>query len=53
MDQVLNLRLINLFLILTKTFADADVNDPRMRQRSLDEQNGTVELTFDFRIRTE
>ena len=53
MGQVLNVRLINLFSFLRKHLPDADVNDPRVRQRSLDEQNGMAELTFDFRIRTE
>ena len=52
MGQVLNVRLINLFSLLRKHLPDADVNDPRVRQRSLDEQNGMAELTFDFRIRT-
>lgn len=49
--QVYNVRLINLFL--RKHLPGADVNDPRVQQRSLDERNGTVALTFDFRSRTE
>jgi len=38
---------------LRKHMPGADVNDPRIQQRSLDERNGTVALTFDFRSRTE
>jgi Surface antigen variable number repeat len=49
--QVYNLRLIDLFL--RKHLPTADVNDPRIQLRSLDERNGTVALTFDFRTRTE
>jgi outer membrane protein assembly factor BamA len=49
--QVYNVRLVNLFL--RKHLPGADVNDPRIQQRSLDERNGTVALTFDFRTRTE
>ena len=49
--QVYNAGLINLFL--RKHLPGADVNDPRIQQRLLDERNGTVALTFDFRSRTE
>ena len=49
--QIYNLRLVELFL--RKYMPGADVNDPRIQQRSLDERNGTVALTFDFRSRTE
>ena len=49
--QVYNVRLINLFL--RKHLPDADVNDPKVQQRVLDERNGTVALTFDFRGQTE
>lgn len=49
--QVYNIRLIDSFL--RKHLPGADVNDPRIQQRSLDERNGTVALTFDFRSRTE
>ena len=49
--QIYNVRLIDLFL--RKHLPGADVNDPRIQQRSLDERNGTVALTFDFRNRTE
>ena len=49
--QIYNVRLIDLFL--RKHLPGADVNDPRIQQRSLDERNGTVALTFDFRSRTE
>jgi outer membrane protein assembly factor BamA len=49
--QVYNVRLVNLFL--RKHLPGADVNDPRIQQRLLDERNGTVALTFDFRSRTE
>lgn len=49
--QVYNVRLVNLFL--KKHLPDADVNDPRIQQRSLDERNGTVAVTFDFRTSNE
>jgi hypothetical protein len=49
--QVYNARFVNLFL--RKHLPGADVNDPRLQQRSLDERNGTVAITFDFRSRTE
>ena len=49
--QAYNVRLVNLFL--RKHLPGADVNDPRIQQRSLDERDGTVALTFDFRGRTE
>jgi outer membrane protein insertion porin family len=49
--QVYNVRLVNLFL--RKHLPGADVNDPRIQQQSLDERNGTVALTFDFRSWTE
>jgi outer membrane protein insertion porin family len=45
--QVYNVRLIDLFL--RKHLPGANVNDPKILQRSLDERNGTVALTFDFR----
>ncbi len=37
-------------LFLRKHLPGADVNDPRIRQRVLDERRGTVALTFDFRV---
>jgi outer membrane protein insertion porin family len=49
--QAYNARLVNLFL--RKHLPGADVNDPRIQQRSLNERNGTVALSFDFRSRTE
>ena len=49
--QVYNVGIVDLFL--RKHLPGADVNDPRIQQRSLDERNGTVALTFDFRSRTE
>ena len=49
--QIYNVRLVNSFL--RKHLPSADVNDPRIQPRSLDERNGTVALTFDFRSRTE
>jgi hypothetical protein len=49
--QVYNVRLVNLFL--RKHLPGADVNDPNVQQRVLDERNGTVALTFDFRSGTE
>jgi hypothetical protein len=50
--QVYNVRLVDQFL-RKHLPAGADVNDPRTQQRSLDERNGTVALTFDFRSPTE
>jgi outer membrane translocation and assembly module TamA len=49
--EVYNVRLVNLFL--RKHLPGVDVNDPRIQLRSLDERNGRVALTFDFRSRTE
>jgi len=49
--QIYNVRLVDLFL--RQHLPGADVNDPRIQQRSLGERNGTVALTFDFRSRTE
>ena len=49
--QVYNVRLVNQFL--RKHLRGIDVNDPKVQQRVLDERNGTVALTFDFRSRTE
>ena len=49
--QVYNVRLVDLFL--RKHLPGANVNDPRIQQRSLDERNGTVAVTLDFRSRTE
>lgn len=49
--DVYNVRLVNQFL--QKHLPGADVNDPRIQERSLDERNGTVALTFDFRSATE
>lgn len=48
--EVYNERLINQFL--RKHLPGATLNDPRIH-RTLDERNGTVALTFDFRRRTE
>jgi outer membrane protein assembly factor BamA len=48
--EVYNARLVNLFL--RKHLPGAHVNDPRFH-RTLNERNGTVALTFDFRSRTE
>jgi outer membrane protein assembly factor BamA len=45
--HVYNVRLVDLFL--RRHLPGADVNDPRIQQRTLDEPNGTVALTFDFR----
>lgn len=45
--QIYNVRLIELFL--RKHLPGADVNDPNIQRRRLDERNGTVALTFDFR----
>ncbi len=49
--QVYNVRLVDLFL--RKHLPEAEVNDPKVQPRVLDERNGTVALTFDFRTRTE
>jgi len=49
--QVYNVRLVNQFL--RKHLRGIDVNDPKVQQRVLDERDGTVALTFDFRSRTE
>jgi outer membrane protein assembly factor BamA len=49
--QVHNVRLVNEFL--RKHLPGINVNDPTVQQRVLDEQNGTVALTFDFRSRTQ
>jgi outer membrane protein insertion porin family len=46
--QIYNMRLIELFL--RKHLPGADVNDPDVQRRRLDERNGTVALTFDFRL---
>ena len=48
--QVYNVRLVNQFL--RKHLAGVDVKDGKVQQRVLDERNGTVALTFDFRGRT-
>ena len=47
--QVYNVRLVELFL--RKHLPGADVNDPNIQQVRLNEQDGTVALTFDFRRR--
>jgi outer membrane protein insertion porin family len=47
--QVYNVRLVDQFL--RKHLPDVNVNDPRIQQRLLDEQKGTVALSFDFRSR--
>jgi hypothetical protein len=44
--QVYNVRLVELFL--RKYLPGADVSDPNIQSRLLDERNGTVALTFDF-----
>src|SRR5215469_3089942 len=49
--EVYNVRLVDLFL--RKHLPGANVEDRRIVQRVLDERNGKVALTFDFRIRTE
>lgn len=46
--QIYNVRLIELFL--RKHLPRADVNDPNIQSRRLDERNGTVAITFDFRV---
>lgn len=45
--QIYNVRLVELFL--RKYLPGADVDDPNIQHRLLDERNGTVALTFDFR----
>ena len=45
--QIYNARLVELFL--RKHLPGADVNDPNIQRRLLDERNGTVALRFDFR----
>jgi outer membrane protein insertion porin family len=47
--QIYNVRLVELFL--RKHLPGADVNDPNIQHRSLNERDGTVALTFDFRSR--
>jgi outer membrane protein assembly factor BamA len=49
--QVYNVRLVDEFL--RKHLPGADVNNPRIQQRSFDERNGTVGLIFDFGSPTE
>ncbi len=49
--QAYNVRLVKLFL--RKHLPGADVNNRKIQQRVLDERNGTVALTFDFRGRTQ
>ncbi|MGH9504535.1 MAG: POTRA domain-containing protein [Terriglobales bacterium] len=49
--QVYNVRLVDLFL--QRHLRTADVNDPTILHRLLDERNGTVALTFDFRSKPE
>ena len=49
--QVYNVRLVNEFI--RKHLRGVDVNDWKVQQRVLDERNGTVALTFDFRSPTE
>jgi outer membrane translocation and assembly module TamA len=45
--QIYNEHLIDLFL--QKDFPKVDPDDPKIQHRTLDERNGTVALTFDFR----
>ncbi len=45
--QIYNVRLVEIFL--RKHLPGADVSDPNVQRRLLDERNGTVALTFDFR----
>jgi outer membrane protein insertion porin family len=45
--QIYNMRIVDLFL--RKHLPGADVNDPNIQHRLLDERNATVALTFDFR----
>ena len=47
--QIYNGRLVELFL--RKHLPGADVNDPNIQQRLLNEREGTAALTFDFRSR--
>jgi len=47
--QIYNVRLVELFL--RKHLPGADVNDPNIQHRLLNERDGTVALTFDFRSR--
>jgi outer membrane protein insertion porin family len=47
--QVYNVRLVELFL--RKHLPGADVNDPNIQHRLLNEREGMVALTFDFRNR--
>lgn len=49
--QLYNVRLIDEFL--RRHLPGAEVNDPTIQHRLLDERNGTVALTFDFRSRPE
>ena len=45
--QIYDVRLVELFL--RKHLPEADVNDPNIQHRLLNERDGTVALTFDFR----
>ena len=45
--QIYDVRLVELFL--RKHLSEADVNDPNIQHRLLNERDGTVALTFDFR----
>jgi outer membrane translocation and assembly module TamA len=45
--QIYNVRLVESFL--RKHLPGADVNDPNIQERLLNERDGTVALTFDFR----
>ena len=45
--EIYNVRLVELFL--RKHLPGADVNDPNIQHRLLNERDGTVALTFDFR----
>lgn len=47
--QVYNVRLVELFL--RKHLPGADPNDPNIQNRVLNEKDGTVAVTFDFRSR--
>jgi len=47
--QLYNVRLIELFL--RKHLPGADLNDPNIQKRVLNERDGTVAVTFDFRSR--
>jgi outer membrane protein assembly factor BamA len=47
--QIYNVRLVELFL--QKHLPGADLNDPNIQHRLLNERDGTVALTFDFRSR--